>query len=94
MQFVEKNRAGEVLGNRVTAKPVPYARMLAIEAARAGGDNLAVVREMCGIIRDFVTMEDGTPIDADSISTAAITELFAFATDLRAEGVGDFTRTP
>ena len=94
MKFTERSRSGEVLGNKVTAKPVPYARMLAIESARGDGDSLAVVREMCGIIRDYVTMEDGTPIDADDISTAAITALFSFATDMRAEGVGDFTPTP
>lgn len=94
MKFCEPEKSGSVLGNKVVAKPVPYARMLAIEEARAGGDSLAVVREMCGVVRDFVAMEDGTPIDVDGISTAAITALFAFATDLRAEGVGDFTRTP
>lgn len=91
MKFVEKDKTGEVLGNKVTAKPVPYARMLAIETARADGETLRVVQLMCETVRDFVAMEDGTPINVDEISTDAITALFGFATSARAEGLGDFT---
>ena len=90
-KFVEPPRSGKVMGNEVTAQPVPFERLRAVQAAGASGDGLAAVEEMIGIVRDFVTLADGSPIDVAELSSAAIQKLYLFATDMNAGGAADFT---
>lgn len=89
--FKEPDRTGTVMGNAVTAKPVPFARLRAVQEAGASGDTLAIVHEMCGVICDYVTLADGTTIDTDALSGAAIQKLYAFAVDMSGGGAADFT---
>lgn len=90
-QFVEPPRKGEVMGNAVVAKPVPFSRLRAVQMAGADGDSVAVVDAMCDIVRDYVTLEGGDAIDTSALSTAAIQKLYLFATDVGGGSVADFT---
>ena len=89
--FQEPDRTGNVMGNVVVAKPVPFARLRAVQAASGDGDPLAIVSEMCGVIRDYVTLADGSEIDTDGLSGAAIQKLYALAVDMSGGGAADFT---
>ena len=89
--FQEPDRTGNVMGNAVVARPVPFARLRAVQAASGDGDPLAIVSEMCGVIRDYVTLADGSAIDTDGLSGAAIQKLYAFAVDMSGGGAADFT---
>jgi len=91
MKFVEPPRKGKVLGNDVEAKPVPFERLRAVQAAGANGDGLAAIDEMITIVRDYVTLADGTPIEVGELSSAAIQKLYLFAADMQAGGAADFT---
>ena len=91
LKFVEPPRTGKVMGNEVQAKPVPFERLRAVQAAGVSGDSIGAVEEMIGIVRDFVTMADGSPIDVGELSSAAIQKLYLFATDMNAGGAADFT---
>lgn len=90
-KFVEPPRAGKVLGNDIVAQPVPFDRLRAVQAAGAAGDNVAVVEEMIGIVRDYVTLADGSPIETGTLSASAIQKLYMFATDMQAGSAADFT---
>lgn len=89
MKFVEQAKTGTVLGNSVKAVPVPFARLREVDCARKDGNDADVVKAICAIISDFVTMDDGERIDPETLSYNAIQELFKFATGLG--GVADFT---
>lgn len=92
MAFVEKARKGEVMGNKVVARPVPLA--LARECLAADSD-AARIDALAKIVDACVTMEDGSRINSAEISVAAIGELGAFAlgsSDGGAESVADFTQ--
>ena len=98
MKFVEPDKSGTVLGNAVKARPIPIAKFQAaldeIKALTDGGDDAGVMRIVADIVREYVTMADGSPIDPDELSPAAIKELYSFVIDFKAEGVADFTATP
>ena len=89
--FVEPPRSGKVMGNDVIAKPVPFDRLRAVQEAGASGDGVATVEAMQSIIRDYVTLADGSAVDVSELSGAAIQKLYAFATDLQAGSAADFT---
>ena len=89
--FKEPDRTGTVMGNAVVAKPVPFTRLRAVQEAGASDDPLAIVHEMCGVICDYVTLADGTTIDTDALSGAAIQKLYSFAVDMSGGGAADFT---
>lgn len=90
-KFVEPPRTGKVMGNEVQARPVPFERLRAVQSAGASGDGLGAVDEMIGVVREYVTMADGSPIDVAELSGAAIQKLYLFATDMNAGGAADFT---
>jgi len=90
-KFVEPPRSGKVMGNEVTAQPVPFERLRAVQAAGVAGDGVATVEEMIGIVRDYVTMADGSSIDTSELSSAAIQKLYLFATDMQTGNAADFT---
>lgn len=90
-KFVEPPRTGKVLGNDVVARPVPFDRLRAVQAAGASGDNVAVVDEMIEIVRDFVTLADGSPVEVGTLSASAIQKLYMFATDMQTGSAADFT---
>ena len=89
--FKEPDRTGNVMGNAVVAKPVPFDRLRAVQQAGSEGDGLEVVDRMIDVIQEFVTLGDGSPIDTSQLSGAAIQKLYAFATDLQAGSASDFT---
>lgn len=89
--FQEPDRTGTVMGNAVVAKPVPFARLRAVQEAGTSGEPLAIVEAMCGVIRDYVTLADGSAVDVDALSGAAIQKLYSFAVDMAVGGAADFT---
>ena len=94
MRFTEKERAGEVLGNKVKAKPVSWSAMRALGEAQKSGDEVAIVEEMAKIVSEFVMMEDGDGILVNEISIGALRALFDFAVGTSEEhGIADFTST-
>ena len=89
--FEEAPRSGNVMGNAVVARPVPFARLRGVQEAANSGDTVKTVAAMCDVIRDYVTLEDGSAIDTEQISGAAIQRLYAFAVDMSGGGAADFT---
>jgi len=98
MKFVEPDKAGTVLGNAVKARPIPIAKFQAaldkIKALTEAGDDSGVMGVVASIVREYVTMADGSTIDPDELSPSAIKELYSFVIDFKAEGVADFTASP
>lgn len=95
MAFIEPPRTAIVLGNKLTIKPVSWKRAQEIQAAQGRGDTAEVMRLATATIAEFVTMEDGTAIDADVLSVNAITEIIkALAGGGEEETIADFTATP
>ena len=90
-KFVEPPRTGKVMGNDVIAQPVPFERLRAVQEAGASGDGVATVEAMQSIIRDYVTLADGSAIDVAELSGAAIQKLYTFATDIQPGSAADFT---
>lgn len=87
MKFVEKNRTGEVLGNKIICKPVPFALALAGMTAESDTDRIKALAE---VVKACILLEDGTPVDIETLSVSAIAELGAFA--LAGKGdLADFT---
>lgn len=86
-KFIEKARAGEVMGNRVVCKPVPF--RLAMDGMNATTD-AARIEALAKVVEACVTLEDGTPLKADELSVAAIAELGSFALGGGGE-IADFT---
>lgn len=91
-KFVTPDRKGEVMGNAVVAKPVPYKVISDIQRKTADG-TMSELDAMCNVVAGFVTMDDGEPINTDELTVDAIAALFTFATEVKKE-VADFTRTP
>ena len=60
------------------------------DAAQGDPSGVAVVEAMCDVVSEFVTLEDGSPIDATALSPAAIQALYKFATE-GTGGAADFT---
>ncbi len=90
-KFTEPPRTGTVMGNAVTARPVPFARLREVTSRSAGDETgVSVVEGMCDVVSEFVTLEDGSPIDATALSPAAIQALYKFATE-GTGGAADFT---
>lgn len=90
-RFTEPPRTGTVMGNAVTARPVSFERLRAIhDAAQGDPSGVAVVEAMCDVVSEFVTLQDGSPIDATALSPAAIQALYKFATE-GTGGAADFT---
>lgn len=90
-KFVEPPRTGKVMGNEVTAKPVPFERLRAVQEAGARGDGVEVVERMIDVIQEYVTLADGSAIDVAELSGAAIQKLYMFATDVSGGSAADFT---
>ena len=90
-KFTEPPRTGTVMGNAVTARPVPFARLREVTSRSAGDETgVSVVEGMCGVIEEYVTLEDGTAIDTSELSPGAIQALYKFATE-GTGGAADFT---
>ena len=98
MKFVEPDKSGKVLGNEVKATPIPMGEFVAVQervqTASEANDNAAIMAAVADVVRKHVTMADGTPIEPDELSPAALKDLYAFATGFGAEGVADFTPAP
>ena len=91
-KFIEPPRKGKVMGNAVMAKPVPFERLREVTSRSAGDETgISVVEGMCGVIAEYVTLEDGSAIDTSELSPAAIQALYTFATEGGADGTADFT---
>lgn len=90
MKFEEKERTGEVMGNKVIAKPVPFKLMAALNEAQRHNDDAGVVSTMVAVVSGFVKMEDGSDIDANEVSQKALGELFKFAVGTE-DTLSDFT---
>ena len=90
-KFIEPPRTGKVLGNAVTARPVPFARLREVTSRSAGDETgVSVVEGMCAVIEEYVTLEDGTAIDTSELSPGAIQALYKFVTE-GTGGAADFT---
>lgn len=90
-QFIEPPRTGTVMGNAVTARPVPFERLREVQSAGAADESgVAAVEAMCAVIGEYVSLADGTPVDPAGLSPAAIQALYRFATGIDG-GVADFT---
>ena len=86
-KFIEKSKRGEVMGNVVVCKPVPFALALAGMTAETDAER---IQALAKVVEECVTMEDGERLVADELSVEAIAELGKFA--LSGEGtVADFT---
>lgn len=98
MKFAEPAKTGKILGNEVKATPIPMAEFAAVQkavkAASDADDNAAIMAAVADVVRKHVTMADGTPIEPDELSPAALRDLYAFATGFGTEGVADFTPAP
>ena len=92
MKFIEADKVGEVLGNKVKAKPVPFRVLLELNTLQKSGEYEKVVQLMIDTVNQYVTMEDGEEINATLISQRALTELFNFATSAESS-FADFTNT-
>ena len=86
-KFIEKSKRGEVMGNPVVCKPVPFALALAAMTAETHAER---IQALAKVVEECVTMEDGERLVADELYVEAIAEFGKFA--LSGEGtVADFT---
>lgn len=91
-KFVTPDRRGEIMGNAVVAKPVPYRVIREIQQNTANGTETEL-EAMSKIVAGYVTMSDGEAINPDELTVDALAALFTFATEVKKE-VADFTSTP
>lgn len=90
-KFVEPPRTGKVMGNDVVAQPVPFDRLRAVQEAGMAGNGVETVERMMDVIKEYVTLADGSAIAVGELSGAAIQKLYTFATDIQPGSAADFT---